>query len=250
MQYMSRWLHPIAVFVVTLMLGAVAAAQPADRAVLQGLASDDYATRQRMTEQLLRDDQLTVDRVTTLYAAAETPEQRHRLLDVARHHAIRQMRRDAFDQPGDRGAVGMTHRRDALPPGAVPGLDTPAVEVIQPMPGFPAYAHLRRGDLVIALDGEPLYREQTMSHFNRVLQSHKPGQELDMTIHRDGQRLELTLRLAAFETLNLVYNPTLPDMMLRSPFREQWLNARAELLAKGPAPRALRVEALSEDEAR
>ncbi|MFW6058949.1 MAG: PDZ domain-containing protein [Phycisphaeraceae bacterium] len=217
------------------------------RATLQALASPDYAVRERTTWRLLRDDDLSARHIADLYAAAETPEQRHRLLDVARHHAVRRMRDRAFDAPGDRGAIGMTHHREALPPGSVPGLDLPAIEVIQPMPGFPAYTYLRPGDLIVGLDGENLPVEDTMGHFKRVLQSHRPGQRVQLTIHRAGELHEHALRLASYEALNLVYNAGAARMPLRSPFREQWLQTRADLLAEGPTPTPLRVTPLSRD---
>lgn len=207
--------------------------------LLADLASDDYDTRERATARLRASEEIDVARLRPLYAEAESPEQRHRLLDVARHHTIRQMRQRIFDRAGQRGSIGVNF--DVLPAEALPRLEQPAIEIVRTMPGFPAYAHLRAGDLILAVNDRDLSPQNVSQAFQDAVQQHERGDEIKLTLDRDGERLERHVRLASRQALHSVYDPTTAGLRLRSPFREQWESARDDLRARGPAPEPLRV---------
>ncbi len=63
------------------------------------------------------------------------------------------------------------------------------------VPGTPAArAGLRKGDILTALDGEPVSDESDLA---AVLATRKPGQSLRVTFLRAGKSSSVTLRLAA-----------------------------------------------------
>src|SRR3712207_405945 len=66
-----------------------ALAQTDPSTTLEQLNDSDHAVREAATRRLLRDETLALDALRELYGRAESPEQRHRLIDVLRHHAIR-----------------------------------------------------------------------------------------------------------------------------------------------------------------
>ena len=123
------------------------------RQLLDQLAAGDYQTRELATTQLLTDELITPKEIVELYAMAKTPEQRHRLMAIARHHQLRQQQIEHFPQD-DKASIGIIHRgmgRSQLPP-----LDRPAVRVVHTFPGFPGYAYLRPGDLILTVDDQPM----------------------------------------------------------------------------------------------
>ncbi len=206
---------------------------------LAGLASEDYETRCRATERLLRDDELEDAAVDDLYRRATTDEQRQRLLNVARHHLIRRMCEKIFNRASEQGAVGIYHRQVAAD--ALPQVDRPAIEVIQVMPGFPAYGVLRSGDVIVAVNGKPLPLENITEHFQRLIQNKRRGEEITLTIQRDDERLERSFKLGSLQALKQVYLSDGVRLGLRPPFREQWQARRDALIAKGPPPHELHV---------
>ena len=61
--------------------------------------------------------------------------------------------------------------------------DTPAAEV-----------GLQPGDLIIAIDGKPV---EEVEAFIEEMQSRKPGDEVSLTIFREGEEIEIQVTLAA-----------------------------------------------------
>ena len=90
---------------------------------------------------------------------------------------------------------GAGERRAALgtvPDFAFPG---PGVRVEDVVPGSPAEAaDLRAGDVLVALDGEPI---DGLRAYSEALKAHGPGDTVVVTVERDGERLELTAVLSA-----------------------------------------------------
>lgn len=215
------------------------ALDPALADLLADLGDEQYATRQRAMRQLLEDEELDASDLVNLYAKAESAEQRHRLLSVARHHTIRAKRLEVFEDPGPVGSIGVYHRE--LEPGAVPGLDRPAVEIIRPMPGFPAYAHLEPGDLVLAVQERSLSEQDPGGDFQDRIQQYRRGDRLELTLRRGDEEFDVAFRLASRQALRSVYADAY-DLRLRSPFAEGWATVRDRLREAGPAPEPLRLE--------
>jgi len=196
--------------------------------VLAALASENYAARQRATRRLMREGAIDNGRLAELFRQARVPEQRHRLLDVARHRLIARMCRRRFD--GDqRGALGVMHR--TAEGEALPNLDRAAVEVIQTLAGFPAYAHLEPGDLILGLNGQTLPPTHTAERFEQLIKQQRNGERIELLIQRDGDEKRLAFELGAMQGLQAVYNPG--DLSLREPFGRAWQRQRRALLAEG-----------------
>lgn len=66
--------------------------------------------------------------------------------------------------------------------------------VVEVQPGTPAAeANLRPGDIITAIDGEPIEDE---SKFNRLLRANDPGDTITLTVNRRGQELQTEITLA------------------------------------------------------
>lgn len=177
--------------------------ETADQVLLSRLASPQYAVRDAASRSLLQDRALTLSRITTLYQQADALEQRHRLLDVARHHALQELAdRASSTSPRRDASIGIAHQ--VLGP-AETGLDRPAVLVRQTLPGFPGYAHLQPGDMILTLGNRTLPTGADEAAFVQMVREHQPGERITLTIHREGQPLNVTLPLASADMLAAVY---------------------------------------------
>jgi len=58
------------------------------------------------------------------------------------------------------------------------------VVVVQPQKGYPAYGVLKAGDVITAVDGEPVTSQASLS---KLIYAHPAGSTLTLTITRDGQ---------------------------------------------------------------
>lgn len=214
-----------------------AARLPNDAAILKALDAKDYFIRQQATDQLLQDKALTLGRLKHLYSRATSLEQRHRLLNVARHWLLRQAAKEAFPPPGT-GALGLSHR--ALPAGAAPGLDRAAVEVLATLPGFPAYAWLHPGDLITGINGRPLTADTTAEGFRLAIQNLQDGDAISLNVHRRGKDLTVRFTLGSGMALGAMYIPG--NLQLTPDFLAKWAALRQTLTALGPKPTTIKVE--------
>jgi hypothetical protein len=239
--------HPIMqrtlAFLLLLLLTTLAAAQtrPADDTVLRELADPNYDTRQRATQALLANDALTPEDIRRLYAASTLAEQRHRLLDAAHHHFLRRVIEQQFpvNAADGRNAVGSLGvlLADAAPSETV---DVPeigqAASIRSTYPGFPAYASLRPGDLVVAVNDTPLPTrdnpEAARNRFTALIKQHKPGESVRLTLYREGKRMEVTSKLAPFEALTSLYVQS--ELMLMPNIQQRWLMERRQITAAHP----------------
>ncbi|MEX0777625.1 MAG: hypothetical protein WD042_18115 [Phycisphaeraceae bacterium] len=209
-------------------------------ALLAQLNDDAWQVREAATQRLLGDESLTPEQVEQAYAAAGTPEQRHRLMVVGRHHFIRAMVAESFADDG-RGSLGLTQLGVAA--GDVPGLDKPAIRVRGTFAGFPAYTRLQVGDLIVAMDGHflvptPQAQQQLATQFQQLVIAKKPGDVVKLTLVREGKTLEVATPLASMSGLTDMYDPQNGD--LREPYLGKWEAYRQKLEAMAPKPTAPR----------
>ena len=81
---------------------------------------------------------------------------------------------------------------------AAAGVETELVTevvVVQVLPGSPASGNLAPGDVVIAVDGEPLASAEQLQAISRTGQE---GDELTLTVRHAGEQRQVTLSLATF----------------------------------------------------
>lgn len=200
-------------------------AEDGDTHVLALLGDDDYQVRQAATRRLLRDNALTQADLDRLYAASKTPEQRHRLLRVARHHVIRRMIRQKYDGQAGPGSMGLSHQ-------VIPASQDRArtgVLVVMTLPGFPAYAALEPGDVMIDFAGQPLPDKLTAAQFPLLIQEHTAGEQIHLTVLRDGVEIDVLFILEHGQALKGVYDTG--GVVLNAPYRDRWATTRARMQA-------------------
>lgn len=168
----------------------------------------DYSKRLAATQNLLSDSMLTVTELQALYEKSRSPEQRHRLADIVLHHFIADMLATLASDSGD-GAIG-TLLLPSLSADYMPGLNTPAVRVGHPRPGFPAYASLLPGDLIVACNGQPFPASNNRSSAqNSLVTSIKGwplGKDINLTVLRDGVTTVLSVRVSSLDALARIYS--------------------------------------------
>jgi membrane-associated protease RseP (regulator of RpoE activity) len=82
---------------------------------------------------------------------------------------------------------------DPRSPPFMPDYGEVAALVLGVVQGSPAErAGLRRGDLIVAVDGEPLARDGTLS---RRLRQYGPGDEIELLVRRVGREFAVEVRL-------------------------------------------------------
>lgn len=213
-------------------LPAILLAQPTP-GILDRLNDPDFAVRQQATRSLLQDTTLTLDTIVEWMSQAQTPEQRHRLLRVARHHLLRQAR-EGGERDALLPAIGFSH--EVLQAGVLSGVDSGAVHIVATLPGFPAHAYLAPGDVLIELDDRPLPADLTPQVFQELLRQYRPGQMIALTVLRGRETVRVELQLASLEMLTTIYSD---EPTLRDPYATRWRALRERLLADAPAVRVL-----------
>jgi hypothetical protein len=234
------------VLLLVLLLGSMAAAQtrPADETILGELANESYETRQRATQALLADDGLTVDDLKRLYAASTLPEQRHRLLDAAQHHFVRSLIEAQFPPTGEAvGSLGISLLKSVGPTETPEGPDAgrTAARIGLTYPGFPAYVWLRAGDLIVAVNGATLPTtddpDTVQRRFIELVQKNKAGQSIKLTVYREGQRLEVSVKLAPYKALQVFYEQA--ELSLMPNIAARWDGLRRQIVATHPDEKAI-----------
>jgi len=232
----------------------------ADRAradIVAALDHADYAVRESAETALLMDNTLTQAALKALIQAAQSPEQRKRLLRVAEHHVLRELRdRDFGDlqhqdekaregrfQPAGRSAaVGYSY--EPVMAQENPYADLPGVRVIATMPGFPGHAYLKRGDIIVQINGQGLsrhHREHDITNWVRwQISTRAAGDTISFTVLRGGELLAIELVCAQGQALDHMYTTDAFEAAARKqPYRKAWQQAREDLMAVMPEPKTL-----------
>lgn len=206
--------------------------------LLAQLDAPDYPTRQAAMEQLLAGPDLTPRQWQELMAAADSPEQRHRILAAARHHLLRRLRQAEFPDRHN-GSLGVIQHVPS--PAEQQVIGRPGIIVSSTLPGFPAYAHLRPGDLIIALNDVVIGENINDENFQSLVRMNEAGKQVTLRIVRDGQEIERSFALASLEALTRMYERT--DVGLTARFEERWRQLRGELMNPSADAAPFRLEA-------
>lgn len=229
--------------------------------VVSGLNHEDFAVRQAAEAYLLSDNTLGRAELNKLLQNATSPEQRHRLIRVAEHHVLRELRERDFGvaqkpegDPAD--GVDLQRQANARTTAAIgysyepvlardnPHADLSGVAVIATMPGFPGHAHLRKGDIIVEIDGRSLsdaHQQHDITAWVRWrIAAHEAGDEIAFTVLRGGKALAIKLICAEGAALNSMYTTDAFEAAARkAPYEQAWQQAREELTADLPKPKAL-----------
>lgn len=219
----------------------------AEETRLTRLDNPDYETREAATREMLADDALTPAAVAELYKQADSLEVKARLLDVARHHALRLSAKDRFN-PKAPGAAGFSLQMGG--PGAMATmaeLGHPAIGVVSTLPGLPAYAQLQAGDLIVGVDGQLLPRDASVQGLTNLITARTTGERIELNLLREGREIAAAFRLGSLAALRSVYTTDLSDGTphVGPEFQAAWSRTREERFAGGLRPLVLRPEAES-----
>lgn len=216
----------------------------------------DFATRALAEQHLLARTELSSEALRQYLLQSTSEEQRHRLMRLARHHVLREIREQQFGpdaKPGQDGAVIAPdlHEAAAIGFSYEPTANnndaalTPAgIAVVSTMPGFPGHAYLRRGDIITAVDGQTAKHIQhqfmATSWVAQRIAAHRPGQTIEITVFRDGRSVTLAFACAQASALKAMYSTNGAAIaVLNPPYTERWQQARNKLAADLPQPKRL-----------
>jgi hypothetical protein len=187
--------------------------------ILVELGDDDYSVRQAATRRLLADDNIPARDLDRMYAASQTPEQRHRLLRVLRHHLIRRMIADRFGDQAGPGSMGLSHHvvRVTGPDGAT---ERTGVMVVMTLPGFPAYALLEPGDVIVDFADQPIPERMSPAQFQQLIRTHQAGERIGLTVMRNGKPVRVLFVLCQGQALTEVYDTG--GITLKEPYGRAW----------------------------
>ena len=193
-----------------------APAKPIDNAWLEPLIlkldSDDLKTRERAASDIQTNVRLTLEALEQRVADTSrplSPEQTLRINEVA----VRLFRQTV------RGAMGVSFAR-SVPEG---------VEIGQTIANFDSVRVLRAGDIIRQMDGIPII---TMDEARAVIISHDPGDEVKLSIVRNSEPLEVSVRLGRLEDLKNAY--ALNDRIAREAWRIRCDRRSPPALASNP----------------
>lgn len=206
------------------------------------LDDESFNVRQAAEARLLADDTLDPAALKKLIAQAKSAEQRYRLLRVAEHHVLREVRLREFGDQPQRAAIGFSYQ--PVLPADNPELTAPAVTVTATMPGFPGHAYLRPGDMVLAINGNAprgiQHRDLVTTWLSDNIRFHRPGDTVTLTVRRDGTTFDLDVPCGHGNALDQMYTTNGKDAAFRErPYEETWQAARAKLVEGLPEPESL-----------
>jgi C-terminal processing protease CtpA/Prc len=196
------------------------AAQPVER-LIASLTSTDYATREAATTQLMVREDLDDGMMKAAFQAARTPEQTHRLIRIALHRFYRNLNPAVTTSAEvSEGGLGVATRGGAariVRPHQHPELPGAAFLVTETLPGFPAYAYLRSGDLILAIGDTPVNDETS---FSETIRRYRAGDRVRFRLMRYGHTLEVSFALDSLGRLQDVYK--------EGPLGETWAASRPD----------------------
>lgn len=173
---------------------AAPAATPASADELDALVKQagapDVASRIAASERLLSGPFRLKDIEEALRRGDLSPEQRLRLITVARRR---------FDNE-PRGAMGIEFNMDAP--------DVRGALIRNAKREFPAGEVLRPHDRIIQADGVVIERRDAL---RRIIVAHDPGDEVPLVVERDGATIAVTVKLGEFGLLGQPRDKTVQD---------------------------------------
>ncbi|MCH2132682.1 MAG: PDZ domain-containing protein [Phycisphaerales bacterium] len=168
---------------------------------IQDMNSADWRTREEATVELALDRDVTETLITQrLGRAGLTHEQRLRLLRAIETRLLQL----------PRGALGIRMKIDIVDFQDQDGNRIRGVEILELLPGMPAEAHLRVGDVIMSIEGELIDQSSEVSE---LIKRHWPGEPIELEIARDlpadaaglprrSQRLQVKVNLGSTEQLD------------------------------------------------
>jgi hypothetical protein len=211
-----------ALIILALLCAPVFAADVPVAQLVDKLDDDSPEVRQQaMSDLMLRED-LTDKQLGEALRAATGPEQRHRLTLVAMHRFFSRMNPTGAAVDEGTGSIGIDiDVRNIVRPDQHPAIQRPAMLISRTRPGFPGFAILRPGDLVVGVNGESFADDLDQTDFINAIQKYQVGETMRLDVLRDGQRLEVPIKLDSLRRLQEVHArlADVPDPTMYAPWR-------------------------------
>ena len=211
--------------------------------LIDDLDAEDYERREQATTALMRRRDVEDPRIAEAIATADSPEQRHRLRRVLLHWFFRRFNPSNAPRRDDqRGSIGIqVSNANIIRPQQHDQLEHAALMISGRRPGFPGYALLRPGDLLVKINGHALADNYSQDDFIEYLKRFRAGQTVTFELLRHGRRRRVDLTMASYQRLTDVYNllNDLPHASLYPP----WVQHYRSLVDEDAARPAARIEA-------
>ncbi|XAM01661.1 hypothetical protein OT109_09730 [Phycisphaeraceae bacterium D3-23] len=188
---------------------------------------------------LLLDDAMDGEGLAEMVRSAQTAEQFARLRAIIQHHVLTRLRQEELaDLEDDTVLIGFQF--SVMPTAGRVGAGTD--ELVEQYPwgaqvssttaGFPGFAYLRVGDMIVAISDEPIPQNLATGQqfIIDTVKAHTLDQHVAMTVIRNGQALELRIPLARAAALPEMYDARTVTRNLIDPFLFLWEEAWADIL--------------------
>lgn len=213
---------------------AVTQPQPASVADLATTLYADDVEASEAAQSALLCMPLEHDELVELAGQAGTPEQLAAARDIARHHVLSRLREEELaDLEDDSVIIGFQFTPQATAgqigrgTGEIVERYPYGAQVTTTTPGFPGYAYLRPGDMIVGIGGEsfPTDTAAAQQFLIDSVKAHALGESVEMTVVRAGELLELTVPLARAAALPAMYDARTVTRDLIDPFLFLWEEA-------------------------
>lgn len=183
--------------------------EPADlsdltvRQLVDRLDAADYQQREAAKTELMVRQGVADDRLAEALSQSDSPERRHRLRDILMHRFFRRL--NPTDVPRDQGngALGVTFRRVPFRESDGEGQHQ-VMLVTRPHPGFPAYAKLKAGDLILGVGDHRFTNAVDNIDFQDAITRYDAGETITFTVLRDGREMRIPVTLDSYRRLEEV----------------------------------------------
>ena len=201
--------------------------------LIDALFGDDEAAAVEARYALLLAE-LDPDALVALATAAQNPVQLAAAEGIAKHQVLTRLRREELeDLEDDTVIVGFQFQTSTTAGQVGPG----TTELVERFPfgalissttaGFPGYAYLRPGDMIVLIDGDPLPEDRlaAQQHVMDAVRAHTIDEPVAFTLIRDGELVELSVPLARAAALPKIYSARTLTRDLIDPFLFLWEEA-------------------------
>jgi hypothetical protein len=213
--------------------------------LLAQLDAPDPERRETAMGELMLSTDLTDEQLAAALRSADVPEKRHRLTLIAMHRFFARMNPSVLGNigaqaDGGTGSIGIDiDARNIIRPNQVPGLTHSAMLISRTRPGFPGFAVLRPGDIVLGFDGQPFGPDLDQTDFINGIQRYSAGQTMQLEVLRNGQRLTIPIKLDSLRRLQEIH-ARLAEVSDPAIY-PAWKDHLAAMLTDAPAPAVMQV---------
>ncbi len=214
--------------------------------LLAELAHKSHAVRDKAMTDLMTHTKLNDRHLSKVLSNPKSAEQKHRLIKVALHRFYATIKlAEIGEEDKKKGALGVyfpsvKQRVNIVHPHQYSALKKPAMMITHTYPGFPAYVHLRAGDMIIGMDNKLFPDDLDHEIFSDRIKVHQAGEPFTIQLIRNGKSMSVTLSLARRSRL-----VALSDEMASVPHPQAygpWKRYLKKLMGDKSAEKPIRID--------